>query len=176
TNRTRRNMKFDFRANLLCAALVLTAPPILFGQNAPKPIATVDGQAIYEQDLMSVAGSALLDLRNQEYKLKSDALNTIIRKKLIEAEAQKKGITTEELLKQEVDSQIPEPSDAEAKGYYLGAKNQSTVSFDTVKPQIKELLRNVEIQQARGNYEDSLRARAEISIRLQPPSVHLAYD
>ena len=168
--------KFSFCTRVICAALVLAAPLISFGQNAQKPIATVDGQPIYEQDLMSVAGAGLLDLRNQEYKLKSDALNTIIRKRLIEVEAKKKGVTTEDLLKQEVDSKIPEPLDAEAKGYYFAAKNQSTVSFEAVKPQIKEHLRNIEIQEAREKYEDSLRARVEVSILLQPPSVHVAYD
>ena len=54
---------------------------------AIAPIAVVAGHPIYEQDLMSVAGSSLLDLRKQESKLKSDALNQLIRKKLVEVEA-----------------------------------------------------------------------------------------
>src|SRR5215472_12560566 len=83
------------------------------------PIAVVAGQPIYEQDLMSVAGPSLLDLHKQEYKTKRDALNQLIRRKLIEAEAKKRGLSTEELLRQEVESKIPEPSDEEAKGYYL---------------------------------------------------------
>src|SRR5260370_31631699 len=74
-----------------------------------EPVAIVAGQPIYEQDLMSVAGPGLLDLRKQEYKLKNDALNQCIRKKLIEVEANKKGLSTEELLKLEVDSKIAEP-------------------------------------------------------------------
>ena len=68
---------------ILCAASVcagLAAPLSLLAQDSEKPIATVAGQAIYEQDLMSVAGPSLLDLRKQEYKLKSDALNQAIRK------------------------------------------------------------------------------------------------
>ena len=71
---------------------------------------------------MSVAGPSLLDLRKQEFKLKSDALNQLIRKKLIEVEAKKKGLSTEELIKQEVDSKVAEPSDDEAKGYYLAVR------------------------------------------------------
>src|SRR5712664_2986383 len=102
-----------------CAALVLAAQLISFSQNVREPIAIVDGQPIYEQDLTSVAGPRLLELRNQEYKIKSEALKTLIRKKLIESEAKKKGITAEQLLDQEVNSKIPEPSDAEAKGYFL---------------------------------------------------------
>src|SRR5215472_5545827 len=82
----RRNMReFSFRVTFICAALLLTAPVILSAQNSPNPIATLDGHPIYEEELMSVAGPSLLELRNQEYKVKSDALDKLVRKKLIEA-------------------------------------------------------------------------------------------
>ena len=58
-----------FHAMLICAGLMLSAPLILSAQDSQKPLATVAGQPIYEQDLMSVAGPGLLDLRKQEYKL-----------------------------------------------------------------------------------------------------------
>lgn len=141
-----------------------------------KPIAVAAGQPIYEQDLMSVAGASLLDLHKQEYKAKKDALNQLIRKKLIEAEAKRKGLSTEELLKQEVDSRIAEPSDDEAKGYYLAVKSETTLPFDQIKPQVKQLLKNAEVEQARQKYADSLRDKAEVSIALQPPVVHVDYD
>jgi protein-disulfide isomerase len=166
----------NFRVTFVCTAVILAAPLILPAQDSQKPLATVEGQPVYEQDLMSVAGPNLLELRNQEYKVKSDALTKLIRKKILEAEAKKKGLTTEELLKQEVDSKISDPSDAEARGYYFAAKSQTTLSFDDVKPQIKQLLKNAEIQQAREKYADSLREKAEVSILLQPPSVQVGYD
>ncbi len=161
---------------IFVCALVVAAPLASVGQTAQRPIATLDGQAIYEQDLMAVAGDRLFDLRNQEYKLESEALDTLIRKKLLEAEAKKRGLTTEELMKEEVESKIPEPSDAEAKGYFLALENHAALSFDTVKPQVKQFIRNAEIQQAFKKYEDSLRAKADISILLQPPSVQVTYD
>jgi len=125
---------------------------------------------------MSVAGPTLLDLRNQEYKTKSDALSQCIRKKLIETEAKKKGLSGEELLQREVDSKIAEPTDDEAKGYYLGVKNQSTLPFDQIKPQVKQLLKHAEIEQAREKYADSLRNKAAVSVFLQRPMVHVHYD
>jgi protein-disulfide isomerase len=139
-------------------------------------VAVVAGQPIYEQDLMAVAGPNLLDLRKQEYKLKSDALNQAVRKKLVEVEAKNRGLSVEELLKQEVDSKIAEPSDDEAKGYYLALKNQTSLPFDQVKSQAKQLLRTAEIQQARDEYADSLRDRAEVSILLQPPVIQVSHD
>ena len=168
--------KFQLPTRLICAGLFVAAPLVTFAQNPQEPIATIEGQPIYEQDLMSVAGPKLLDLRKQEYNAKREALDSIIRRKLFEAEAKKKGLTVDELLKQEVDSKIPEPSDAEAKGYFLAARNASTLSFDELKPQLKQLMRNAEIEGARQKYADSLRAKADISILLQPPSVYVVYD
>ena len=168
--------QFGSRVILSVVALVAICPPITFGQDAPKPIAEVNGRPIYEQDLMTVAGPKLLELRNQEYKLKSDALDGLIRKNLIEFEAKRKGLTSEELLKQEVDSKVADPSDDEAKGYYLAAKSGTTLPFDQVKSQVKRLLKNAEIQRARDEYADSLRNKAQISILLQPPAVEVGYD
>ena len=168
--------QFGLRIMLVWATLSLLSGFNAVGQDSPKPIAVLNGEPIYEQDLMSVAGPKLLDLRNQEFKLNSDALNTVIRKKLIDREAKRKGITTDEVLKQEVDSKVPEPSDDEAKGYYLAAKSGTTLPFDQVKTQVKRLLKNAEIQRARDEYADSLREKAQISIFLQAPAVEVRYD
>src|SRR5215470_18719547 len=167
--------EFGLRA-ILRVGLIVVAAQIVFGQESAKPIADVNGESIYEQDLMSTIGPKLSDLRNQEFKLKSDALNAVIRKKLIDLEAKKKGLTSEELLKREVDSKIADPSDDEAKGYYLAAKSGTTLPFDQVKPQVKRLLKNAEIERARDEYADSLRNKAQISILLQPPAVEVSYD
>ncbi len=145
-------------------------------QDSTKPVATVNGQPIYEGDLMSAAGSRLLSLQNQEYNLKSDALDKLVLKKVVEVEAKKRNLTAEELFEQEVDSKIPEPSDEEARGYYLAEKNQTTLPFDQVKQQVKRILKAAEIQQARDKYAESLRGKADVNILLSPPRVDVAYD
>lgn len=167
---------FRFRVLTQAVVLIVGCPLLAHAQDSLKPIAQINGQAIYEQDLMSVAGPKLLELRNQEYKLKSDALDTVIRKYLVDFEAKRKGLTSEELLKQEVDSKVADPSDDQAKGYYLAAKSGTTLPFDQVKTQVKRLLKNAEIQRARDEYADSLREKAQISIFLQVPAVEVRYD
>src|SRR5216683_1734436 len=113
----------SIRVFLLTLLFCLAAAAVCSAQDTPRtgayePVAVVAGQPIYDQDLISAAGRSLLDLRKQEYKLKSDVLNQAIRKKLVEVEAKKRGLSAEELLKKEVDSKIAEPSDGEAKSYY----------------------------------------------------------
>jgi len=162
---------------LWCVAVAAICPAQSKPQPGPdEPIAVVAGYPIYEQDLMSVAGPSLLDLRKQEYKLKSDALNQSIRNKLIEVEAKRRGLTTEQLLQEEIDSKIAEPSDDEAKGYYLAVKSQTTLPFEQIKSQVKQLLKAAEVQQAQEKYADSLRDKSEVSILLRPPVVQVGYD
>ena len=172
-----KRMRASLLTLLFCLALTASCSAQARRQvGADEPVAVVAGRPIYQQDLMSVAGPGLLDLRKQEFKLKSDALNQLIRKKLIEVEAKKKSLSTEELLKQEIDSKVAEPSDDKAKGYYLAVKDQTTLPFDQIKSQVKQLLRNAEIEQGREKYADSLRDKNEVSILLQPPVVQVDYD
>jgi len=82
------------------------------------PVATVDGQAITEDDLAPLVQGQLRPLRDQEYQIKKKALESLISQKVLEAEAKKKGLTADKLLEQEVDSKIPEPRDVEINAVY----------------------------------------------------------
>lgn len=134
-------------------------------------LATVNGQPIYRSDLAGSSAAQLFQIRQQEYKDELQALNAAIGKKLVEFEAQKEGLTVEQLFQREVDSKVPAPSEAEAKGYYLAIKSQTQIPFVVLEPKIMEVLRKADIQEARNKYADSLRTGADISILLRPPSV-----
>jgi protein-disulfide isomerase len=138
-----------------------------------SPIAIVEGQPIFKSDLTGPAAAQLLQIHQQEYKIESQALDALIRQKVVEAEAKKEGMTVEQLYQKEVDSKVPDPSGAEARGYYLAVRGQTTLPFSTVEPQIKRLIKNAEIQAARAKYADSLRVNARVAIFLQPPTVEL---
>ncbi len=137
------------------------------------PIATVAGEPIYEHDLEGATAAQMLQIHQEEYKIESKALDALIRKKLVENEAKKQGMTVEQLYQKEVDSKVPDPSEAEVKGYYFAVKNQVNEPFEKVEPQLAKVVKALEIQQAREKYADSLRAKANVSILLQPPTVRL---
>ena len=136
------------------------------------PIAIVEGQPVFKSDLAGATAAKLLQIRQQEYDAENQALNALIRRKLVETEAKKQGITVEQLYQKEADSKIADPSDAEAQGYYLAVKSQTTQSFATLAPQIKSIMKQAQIQQAREDYADSLRAKAEVAILLKPPTIN----
>lgn len=144
--------------------------------NAGEPIATVVGQPIYEEDLAVELGPKLLQLRDQEFQMKSQALDELIRKKLIDVEAQKRGISADKLLEQEVDSKVADPSDQAVEGYYFAVRAQVNQPFTEIKPQIQKILKLLKTQQARQDYGDALRAKAEVNVLLLPPKVQVGYD
>src|SRR5712671_3157473 len=132
-----------FRITLLfCLSTVFAATSLAQNAETPKPkqpVATVDGQPIYDEELASSVEGQLQPLRNQEYEVKRKALDNLIEQKILEAAAKKKGLTTEKLLDQEVNSKIPDPSDAELEGYYFGMKVKGPLA--DVKTQLKESLK-----------------------------------
>src|SRR5258707_1285262 len=86
---------------VLCLPLLLALPKGSFGQAAPQarsgdPVATVAGQPISEEELQETLGpQQSMQLRMQEYEAKSKALDSLIRLKLVQAEAKKRSISAE---------------------------------------------------------------------------------
>ena len=91
----------------LCAWFVPGAWPNVVAQTREqKPVATVGGEALYEEDFLPQIQGQVYKIRKQEYDLKRKALEDVINKKLMRAAAQKQGITEEEWLRREVDSSV----------------------------------------------------------------------
>jgi len=141
-----------------------------------QPIATVGGQAIYDEDLLPSIQGQLLPLRNQEYEIKRRALDNLIDQKLLEKAAKEKGVTTDKLLQEEVDAKVQEPSDAEVEAYYLAQKDRLNRPLNEVKGQLKQSLREAKMQQLRQDYLKRLRADASVAILLSPPKIQVGYD
>jgi protein-disulfide isomerase len=141
-----------------------------------EPVAVVGGQPIYDQELAPSVQGQLLPLRNQEYEIKKKALDNLIEQKLLESAAKKKGLTTEKLIDQEVNSKVPDPSDAELEGYYVGLGSRVNQPFAEVKAKLRDGYKQAKIQQARQDYLKSLRADSKVVVLLPAPRVEVAYD
>src|SRR6266851_4548846 len=139
------------------------------------PIAIVGGKPILEQEVLDSVGRELTQLRQQEYDLKSKALESLLRHALVDAEARKRGISAQELIEKEVDSKVPDPADAEVEAYFWG-QNRAGVHLEDVKEQFRANLKQVRLQKARQAYADSLRPKTDVAILLRPPSIDVAWD
>src|SRR6266853_788138 len=161
--------------------LLLAFPRGSLGQVAPQAtgggrVAMVAGQPISDEELMDTLGAQQsMQLRTQEYEAKSKALESLIRLKLVQAEAKKRGISAEKLIEQEVESKVADPTDGEVEAYFWG-QNRAGASFDEVKEQYRASLKQLKLQKARQVYADSLRAKIDVAVLLRPPSVNVAYD
>ena len=163
------------------AACCLPLVPLASAQSPANdksrpPLAVVNGQSIYDADL-TAAAAQLWQLRNQEYQLKSSALESVINQKLVEAEASRKGVPADKLLEQEVDAKLGDPSDAELEAFYLGQKDRlGNRTFAELKDQLRPALKQTKIQQARQDYYTRLREKAEVSILLSAPKMEVKAD
>ena len=174
-------MQMKISRLVLCLPLFLALAKAGFGQAAPQtssagPVATVGGQAISEEELLDTLGpQQSMQLRTQEYEAKSKALESLIRLKVVQAEAKKRGISAEKLIEQEVESKVPDPTDDEVQAYFWG-QNPAGATFDEVKDQYRASLKQLKLKKARQVYADSLRAKSDVAVLLRPPSVNVAYD
>src|SRR5215470_10219527 len=121
--------------NNLSLPLCLTLPLAFFtqtmaGADSVDSVATVAGQPISEQELLEALGpQQLMQLRTQEYETKNKALESLIRLKVVQAEARKQGISAEKLIEREVESKMAEPTDGEIEAYFWGQAGAGA-SFD----------------------------------------------
>jgi len=141
-----------------------------------EPVAIIAGQPVYARDLDSAAQSQILPLRNQEYQIRSRVLDDLIRRRILEAEAKKRGLTVEQLYVEDVDSKIATPTDREVAAYYVPLRSQLNKPLEEIKNQLRTNLKAIQTTQARQDYAEFLRNKAEVAVLLHPPKFDVAFD
>ena len=139
-------------------------------------VATVNGSIVSETDLAPLMAGQLQQLRQQEYDLKSKALDQLITKRLIETEAAKQGISVDQLTDREVKGQVSEPTDSEVEAYYLGQRDRLQRPLSEIQLQLRQALRQARFQQSLQQYIARLREQARVAVFLEPPRVHVSDD
>jgi protein-disulfide isomerase len=145
-----------------------------------EPVAIVDGNPVYEDQFPVEDQAQLQRMMVQVYAVRLRALHAVLDRKLVEAEAKKKGISTEELLKSEVISKVADPTDDQVRAYYESRQGEMKEPFDDVKDKIRQLLKDQEISKARVAYLQGLVQQAmndgELVVLLSPPKVEVTVD
>lgn len=156
------------------------APGAFSQQPATPPsrpaLAVVEAQAIYEEDLLPQILPQMRQMRQQEYELKNRALQGLIDQKLLEAEANRRDVSVADLLKQEIDAKVAQPTDAEVQSYYLERKERINRPLEEVKEQIRQGLRQARLQEVRQSFFQHLRGTAQVAVYLSSPRIEVGYD
>lgn len=156
---------------LLLAGIVL-APGALRAEATSAVLATVGERSITEAEIENQIKGQMLRLHNQIYSLKKEAVDSIIDAHLQEQEAEKRGITRQQLRQQEVTDKTEPVSDAEVEDYYT--KNKARFGerkLEEVQAQLKQSLQARKQQQRQQAFAAELRKAATIDFKLTPPIV-----
>src|SRR6266540_2449683 len=99
-----RQIQFIF-LSILSVRTYLAQPPSV---KSSSPVAVVAGERIYDTDLAPLVQQQMRQIRNQEYEIKTQALENLVNQRLLEAEAKRRGIPPEKLFEQEVSARVTE--------------------------------------------------------------------
>jgi len=160
-----------FRSKVICFLLsfaaVLPMSCLATAQQSSGSLAVVNGKPITTQDLELQEVSRLLQAQYQYYQAERKALDDLIVQRLLEEEAQRQGISTDELLKREVESKVKDPSEDQLQVYYEGLDGKE--AYDQVRDKILEHIRDLRRSKLRTAYIESLRLKGNIVVLLAPP-------
>lgn len=161
---------------ILLSALGIAAQQTALPKSDRKPIAEIAGKPVYEQDIASKIQGRLMHIEQQEYAIRKQALDSYISNELLANEAKAERLTTDALLKREVDSKIPQPTDDAVRAYYIAQSNLQSHPFDEIKENLRQALRQRLVAQARKDYVAGLRAKADVRVFLDPPRYKVSYQ
>jgi hypothetical protein len=146
------------------------------GDGDSTPAAMVGNQAITMAEVDRAAASQLTKIRQQEYEIRRQVLQQLVNDKLVAAEAAARGVSADDLLKQEVDSKSPTVSDDEAQQYYDRMKGRMAgKTFEEVKPDIVKNLGMQKQLERRTQFVNELAAKNNVKYLLDPPRATVTY-
>ncbi len=134
------------------------------------PLATMNGVTITAREVDAKVKAKVLELEQQIYQARRDALDELVSEKLIELEAKARGVSKEEYLRAELQSRITAPSDAEiAKVYEENKARFGGKTLAEMKPRIVEYLRNQAAQDRGTALRAELEAKHNVKVLMTAP-------
>ena len=150
-------------ASHAAAQLPAEAPPAAAKAVPAAPAATVAGTPIDLAEVEELIRPQLMELRSREHQLRTQALDVLIGRTLIEKEAAARGMTAAALDQAEVSAKVS-VSDAEVKTLYDNNKARfSNVPEATAIEQIRGGLTQQRENERRSAYVKELRARYSVT-------------
>ena len=138
---------------------------------AQPPLAEVDGEAITADEIDKPIAAQIGKLQEQIYNLRRQRVENVIRLKLLEKEAARRGMTVPKLLDAEVTSTVGLVSEEDVEKFYEANKSRLGPDETAAREQARSRLQSQRLAIARETYIASLRSKAKVAIHLTPPPV-----
>jgi len=142
---------------------LLGEPETVIAEETPhqKVLARIGDIAITETEITARAAAGLAKIERQRHELIAATVNTAVIDRLLDLEAEKHGITKEELLKTEVEDKLSEVAAEDVDKYYAARQARIRQPKERVEEQIRKIL----------TYEaflERLKAAYEIEYLIEP--------
>jgi len=156
-------------------------------QSDPKKAAVVNGETISQADVEAVAAGDLDRLAQQRAQFEANferdrnnalqsALERVIQQKLLAAEAKKRGIAMDALIRAEVDDQVSTPSDAAVDKFYQENKSRINGSLTQLQNDIRNYLREQDRNRLLEKLLTRLKKDYNVMTFLEPTRTKLATE
>jgi protein-disulfide isomerase len=133
-------------------------------------LAVVDGRPITLGEVDDRAEARMVHVRQEEYEIRRDALDELIADRLVDAEANREGVSRQLLVQREVDDKIPTPDPAQIAVIYEHNKDRfAGQSREQALAHIRKLLVNRAKADRRATWEGQLRQKTDVAVHLDPP-------
>lgn len=134
---------------------------------AEEPLATLNGVPIYEDDLTFDAEHRKLE--QQLYASLTQALDTAIGVRLLEAEAERRELTVNELLRTEIVPRVGQPTNQEVSELYEKQKARIDRPLKEVREQLVRALRQAKYRRHLSDLIEALQEEVDLVVHLDPP-------
>jgi protein-disulfide isomerase len=164
-----------FVTALFIAALFLVRAAGAAQQQSPlskeTPAAKVGEEIISLEEVQRSLQNELMQIERERHRLIEEKLEQLVAQKLVASEAKRRGISVDELIKQEVNAKTAKVTDAEIDAFI--AQNRSRLSQPD-DPQLRlkvwEHLNSQKVSQQREAYIRSLRPKTGVTVYLEEPA------
>lgn len=141
--------------------------------SSPITLAEVDEQAL-QSPASNYGGARLVQAL---YLARRDALEEIIGRRLMDAEAKRRGIDRAALVEQEIAGKAPTPTTADVAFWYQNnAARVQGATLDQVRDPIKALLIEERMARAKSTLLAALKDKTPVAISLEPPRQKIAVE
>ena len=142
-------------------------------QAADQPVvAKVGTHTISRAELEKRLKSELMEIDMQRYETLREGLDEMIAEELTKLEAAARGVTPEELTKEEVFAKTGKPTDEQAQKLYDANKDKlGNASFDSVKSRLMDHLIQGMLEEREHAFAAELKKKYKTEVSLQPPMV-----
>ena len=156
-------------------------------QSQSKALATVNGETITEEQIQKAAAPELDRLEQKRTQFLTtlerdkkaaveDALDQIVEEKLLGAEAKKRGLSIDQLVRQEVESKVTVPSEEVIRSFYEANKSRINGSFIETALEIRSYLMQEAHQRMFNSFVLKLRRDYGYKSMVEPDRVSIATE